>query len=274
MICHYENSKGEIIDFIKSPYRIITGDFFNYEWEAITYSGKIYGFERRLFEKELKLDVFCRQEEFAEKMNYLETVFSEDILNQSPGRLYVNGDYLSCYVRKVKKDEWEAGLYTVVSLTVVSDHPFWISEKSKSFYRKDMGISQEGLNFQFNFPFNFTTTGRGVDSWYVDHVTGSPFLMVIYGPVTNPRILINNYPYEVFTTLESNEYLIIDSHSHLIKKYMSNGTVVNLYDDRRKEESIFEPIDSGPLSFNWSGTFGFDLTVYMERSEPLWNSRN
>lgn len=271
MICRYENSAGKIINLMQAPYRLITADFFSYEWEPISYSGKIYGFKRMQFEKEVRLDVFCRKAEFSERMNEMESVFSEDIINQTPGKLYVNGEYLRCYINCVKKDEWEAGIYTLVTLNAISDHPFWISEKKKAFYKKDVDATNNGLNFPYDFPFNYTVSGRGVEGWYIDHVAGSPFLMVIYGPVTNPRILINNSPYEVFTSLESNEYLIIDSRTSEVKKFMSNGTVENLYDERRKEQSIFKAIPCGPLDFNWSGTFGYDLTVFVERSEPLWS---
>lgn len=271
MICRYVNSKGRTIDLMKSPYRLITGNFFSYEWEAISYGGKIYGFERKAFEKEVKLDVFCKKSEFAARMNELESVFSEDIFNETPGKLYVNGEYLACYISGIKKDEWEAGIYTIVTLTILSDHPFWISEQKKVFYRRDADATNEGLNYPHNYPHNYTVSGRGVVSWYIEHVTSSPFYLVIYGPVTDPRILINGQVYEVYTTLEANEYLTIDSRSNEIQKHMSNGTIVSLYDYRNKDESIFTQIPAGPLDFNWSGTFGYDMTVFVERNEPLWN---
>ena len=54
--------------------------------------------------------------------------------------------------------------------------------------------------------------------------------MVIYGPCVNPKVLMNGYPYEVLTTLEKNEYLIINSSEQTIMKYLSNGTIANLFD--------------------------------------------
>jgi hypothetical protein len=37
---------------------------------------------------------------------------------------------------------------------------------------------------------------------------------------------------------------------------------------RNKAESVFEQIPAKSLSLSWPGTFGFDLTLYEERSEP------
>lgn len=107
-------------------------------------------------------------------------------------------------------------------------------------------------------------------SWNIEHPTSSEFRMIVYGPCVNPRILINGYPYEVFTTLDARDYMIIDSQSDTVYKYLNNGTVQNLFHNRGLEHSIFEKIPSGLLNFNWSGDFGFDLTLYLERREAAW----
>ena len=389
MKCYYQNSRGKKINLMRSPYRLITGNFFDYEWDEIAYSGKIYGFSRKTFEKELKLDVFCSEAEFMDNMNHLESIFAEDVVNTTPGKLYVNGDYLTCYVKGDKKEEWEAGIYTIVTLTIVTDCPFWINEMPKQFLKKkseeeifesknvfdgkwmiggyyvsnglygeisnsvvtqnkmvckggdrikvildkevsemiitywsedgtyiatyskankvkefvavapaesrafavrltnpeltceNAGIAKivlnlslgggKNLNYPFNYPFNYTVSDRGSETWQVEHIKPLPFYLIVYGPVTNPRILINNHPYEVFTTLETNEYMTIDSRTHKVLKHASNGTVINLYNNRRTEQSIFEPLSPGILSFNWQGTFGFDITIYVERNEPRWS---
>lgn len=39
------------------------------------------------------------------------------------------------------------------------------------------------------------------------------------------------------------------------------------------EQSVFDPIGPGPISVNWSGTFGFDITAYIERNEPTWQKK-
>ena len=86
----------------------------------------------------------------------------------------------------------------------------------------------------------------------------------------NPKVLMNGYPYEVLTTLEKNEYLIINSSEQTIMKYLSNGTIANLFDVRGYDYSVFEKIPSGLISVNWSGDFGIDLYVFLKRKEAAW----
>lgn len=93
-------------------------------------------------------------------------------------------------------------------------------------------------------------------------------MLTVYGPVENPRILVNGYPYQVNTTLYSNEYIAIDSRENTIIKTLANGQRVNIFDLRDKEQSVFEPMPGGDISFTWSGLFGFDLVLFNERSEP------
>lgn len=80
---------------------------------------------------------------------------------------------------------------------------------------------------------------------------------------------MNGYPYEVLTTLEKNEYLIINSSEQTIMKF-SNGTTANLFDVRGYDYSVFKKIPSGLISVNWSGDFGIDLYVFLKRKEAAW----
>ena len=104
----------------------------------------------------------------------------------------------------------------------------------------------------------------------IDHVTASDFRMIVYGPCVNPRILINDQAYEVFTTLESNEYLIIDSRDYTVYKYLANGTVQICLITAGLNNLYLKKIPSGLLRINWSGDFGFDLTLFLERREARW----
>lgn len=276
MICYYRNSSGQEINLMRYPYRLITADFFSYEWEESTYNGRIYGFSRSLFEKNVKLDVFCRESEFPDAMNKLEDIISIDVLRGTPGKLYVNGEYLSCYIKGVQKDEWEAGIYTVVTLTILSDNPYWINETTEHFYAKDSALNEDAgefLDYPVDYPYDYTVSDIGSQNWHIDHVTSCPYLLTVYGPATDPRILIEGRVIEVYTTLESNEYFILDSRDHTITKYLSNGTTQSLYNNRYMEQSVFDPIGPGSIYITWPGTFGFDITAYIERNEPRWRSR-
>ena len=96
--------------------------------------------------------------------------------------------------------------------------------------------------------------------------------MIIYGPCTNPRITISNHVYQIFDTLSANEYIEIDSRNSTVKKYLANGTVQNIFYKKGNSNSVFELIPAGDILVSWNGEFGFDITVYKERSVPEYGS--
>ena len=107
-------------------------------------------------------------------------------------------------------------------------------------------------------------------SFEIDHIIPSDFEMIVYGPCINPKVLINGYPYEILTTLEGNEYLILNTAEQTIMKYLSNGPADNLFNARGYDYSVFEKIPPGLINVNWSGDFGIDLYVFLKRKEAAW----
>ena len=95
--------------------------------------------------------------------------------------------------------------------------------------------------------------------------------MIIYGPCTNPKIIIKDQEYQVYETLEKSEYIEIDSRAKTIIKYKTDGTKENIFHKKSTKNSIFAEIPEGELLINWDGTFGFDITAFKERSVPEWS---
>ncbi len=73
----------------------------------------------------------------------------------------------------------------------------------------------------------------------------------------------------MFVTLESNEYLTVDSRTNEVVKHTDSGDI-SVYDLRGKEHSVFSKIPNGDLLISWNGSFGFDIVAFAERSEPEW----
>ena len=95
----------------------------------------------------------------------------------------------------------------------------------------------------------------------------SEFEMVIYGLAVNPRVVINGYAYALYATIPQGAYVIINSRAKTIMMYQ-NGTRTNMFNFRNKTASIFQRITGGDLTISWDSSFGVDLTIYHERSEP------
>ena len=112
----------------------------------------------------------------------------------------------------------------------------------------------------------------GTGNIVLDHYTPCNFLLTVFGPCTNPRITIGNNLIEVKTSLDTGDYLQVDSRVGTVIRVRSNGVRVDEFDNRTKNpESIFNPINQGYNLVSWDGSFGFDVTAYLERSEPAWS---
>lgn len=257
---YYKNSRGEILNLIKYPYLTAEADWFDSDWEESS-SG---------YQRTVQVDVYGNDDELIWNMEHLYSVIAVDAEEGTYGRLYVNDTFLRCRIQSSTKSSWKGYVYSEVELTFIAPELAWTTEVTRQFFSQSEGAGSSGLDYPYDHPFDLADEDLGVATWNIDHVRSSEFQMIMYGPCTNPYVLINNHAYAVYTDLEHGEYLIIDSRSSTVYKYLSNGTVENLFHDRGLADSVFEPIPSGLLRINWSGAFGFDLTLFLERREARW----
>lgn len=259
---YYKNSKGRVLDLLNYPYRTADADWFDSDWEEIV-SGE--------YQKTVQVDVFGRNaEDFAQNMEQLYSIIAADSEEGLYGQLYVNDTFLRCQIQTSRKTSWQGYVYAEVELTFTAPELAWMTEIKKEFLPQSSAVAADGMDFPFDFPFDFADERSGTAVWEVDHVTSSDFQMIIYGPCVNPRVLVNGWPYGVYTTLEAMDYMVIDSRDCTVFKHLSNGTVQNLFHDRYLEQSIFEKMPSGLLRINWSGAFGFDIILFPKRREARW----
>ena len=198
--------------------------------------------------------------------------FELDILEKVPGRIIWGDYYIECYMHGSSTYPGEHNIYTVNDVNIYCPYPFWIRERKKSFYAQDEPTGEQPfLDYTFDFRYDFTYEDAGYSNWDTEHPFSSDFQLTIFGPAVNPTVLINDHIYRLDYTLESGEYVVVDSRANTITLHRANGTKRNLYNFRYLEQSIFEKIPGGVLTIYWSGAFGFDLLLYQERSEPTWN---
>lgn len=285
---YYINNRGQKIDLSDFPYIFQSGDLLNwaytYSTDSLVNRDITYGYKIASKSIPVKIAVLCdytlssdqRQKEWEEAVDYLCEVVSADVIDNKNGKLCTDtGFYLPCKVIASEKTDWRMGMPLMFNtLNMLVDKPAWIREETKEFFPQSEARKDEGLDYLYDYSYDYTAQKAGTASWYIDHYASSEFIMTIFGPCANPRILINGYPYEIFDTLESSEYIIIDSRENSVIKYLANGTTLDLYDLRAKEQSVFEPIPSGNLNLSWNGGFGFAITLFIERNEPKWKMKS
>lgn len=287
---YYVNNRGDRIDLSDYPYIFQEGNLLNwtysYSTDSLATRDVTYGYKMAAKTIPVKVAVLCdytiqleeRKEQWKEAVDHLANVVQADVIDGKDGRLYTDtGFYLSCKIIGSEKTDWRMGLPIMFNtLTVLSDNPVWIREETKEFFsQSEVPAPENGfLDYEYDYEYDYTAQKIGISDWYIDHYQANEFKMTIFGPCVNPRILVNGYPYEVFDTLEAGEYIVIDSRDNSVVKHLVNGTVQNVYDLRAKDQSVFEPIPSGYLNISWSGAFGFEITLYIERGEPRWKTKS
>ena len=266
----YVSNTGEILDLLKPPYMLQTGEIFDQKWEYESNGGKIARFFKTIEERPLVLSILnYGKQEYYKAIDHFEEVTEEDLIHKTPGRLYFGESYFSCYVTASKKSEWENDIELLdTEVTIVSDHPYWVREHRYSF-RKNESDPEGAKRYANRYPYRYAnglTNSRIVN----DHYADSNFLLTIYGPIVDPVLYIGGHEYSVKIVLEEGEYLEIDSAAGTVVKVKASGERVNAFHNRSFEISVFEPIHPGGQDIGWSGRFAFDLVIYEERSEPRW----
>lgn len=266
----YKNHLGEALDFGVNGLYVDLNDLRNYEWEVGTRGNRITGFSRGITTKTLPVTVAFKNAAYVRDLKTNLFEFCEkDIVAQKPGRVIIGNYYYLCFVTaSAKSDYAHDPCSTQFSLTLTTDFPYWIAERTNS-YRKTEGASEDNLDYPYDYPYDYYSGGRSqriVNTYFAP----VDFRMVIYGPANNPAITIGGHTYRVNAVVQSGEYLTIDSMNKTIVLTQNNGTKVNKFDNRDRTSYIFEPIPSGASSVTWLGDFAFDITLIEKRSEPAW----
>lgn len=279
----YENSKGERLDLLSENIAIQEIEsLFDNVWEyastnSMIFGGKIKKFYKGVQTKPFILSLACNSEkEFAELNRKIEDVFFYDVQMKTPGRLYVNKSYLSCYVYESSYTNYEDLFYmTDRKFSLVTEYANWVEETKKTI---SATISTS------NAIAGLAVAGRavvGVDNSptiesieaYIDNSQPMPcnYRMTLHGPVDLPMLTIGENVYNIDTYVDEGEMLIIDSKEKTAYQYSAGGVPKNVFHLRDPEYQLFEKIQPGLQEIIYSGTSPIDFILYKERGEPSWN---
>lgn len=267
----YINSNGKEVNLNKYPYRMLVSDLLDYEWGIIGSANTISGFQSQIYERSVLIDVWKTKEKSSRVlMNELTDIFEFDIAAETPGRLYIDDSYILCYIYKSQKSNWETELRTLCEYGVIIDKSRWITEIKKTFYPVGSDSEHPYLDYDYDYDYDYTPSITQSDYINLEHYAPCNFQLKIYGPAIDPSVTIGGVIRQVYTTLEEGQYLLIDSRDKTVKRVLNDGSVLDEFDNRRrKPNSIFGLITPGMNEIIWD-SIGFDLTLFIERSEPRW----
>lgn len=272
IVLKYIASSGNIYDLKSKDIKTKEANFHVWGWNPFgveqKYGLRITDFTKDPAEYTTTLIIEGSRFDRRDLLDALHEDFEYDIRNKTPGRIIWGECYLDCYINESDTQPTEKTSWTENKVNIYAPYPFWIREEKKSFMASGAQPLSAFLDFDFDFDYDYTPPAAGSSLWVRDFPFASEFQMIVYGPVASPHVLIDGHVYEFYDTLLSGEYAIIDSRKNTIIKVTNSGQEINIFDKRNKNVSIFENIPGGTLTVNWSGAFGFDLTIFEERSEP------
>lgn len=278
MKVRYVNHKGKELDFMSLPYLYQVGNLLDYTWSYESGDGiksRVQNLRRADVNIPITVSVVSDDAEKFKKAAYdLFEIPEADVLAEKPGKLYVNDYYLKCYVVQDIPADWNLGVpFMKRTMYILPDYPFWCREVTKSFLKGNpvsVQSAEEYLSYPFGYAYQYSVP-RDAAFLENDHYSPCDFQMIVYGPCENPAIRISGHPYEVAVTLYAGDYLKVDSRDHTVIQCKPDGRQINLFNQRRKDSNLFEKIQPGRSAVSWTtGAFGFDLTLFQERSEPKW----
>lgn len=269
----YISSSGKEYNLIGEKMRATSGNFHSYSWKTEAkekaYGSNVYGFTKESLSYKLILTFRGDLEDRKKLLDEIGETFEEDVAKISPGKFYFGKYYIKGYViASVTSPSELQNYWSQKEIEIFCPYPFWVEEEKVSFIKYSEQGSNRFLDFPYGFPYDYTSMQKGFSKLRNEHYASAHFHMTIYGPTVNPIIIIGGHTYAVNTTVEENEYLEIDSRNRTAIRTLVDGTKVNEFNNRGQR--MFERIPPGELTVNWSGEFGFDITLYYERSEPKW----
>lgn len=276
---YYLNGAGKKLDFTRIPYLMETGDLLDFDWQYNSttnhnsFGGKISGFTKAIASKTINMSIFAWSEvAYKQAMNELVDAIEYDLIRVSPGKLYVNGNYLRCYITAGKFEGWESPVdFINLELTITTEYPMWITEREWNFTPGSASV-KNGKRYPGRYPYRYAS---GAASGIINQPSNSPahFRLIMHGPVADPQCRIDGKTYGVVDTiLGEDDYVVIDSDQNTVTLYSADGTSQNIYNKRtRGGNSVFQRLPSGVLDVHWAGGFLLSIVVFEERSVPRWN---
>lgn len=275
---YYQNSAGIKLDLCSVPYLLETGDFLDWTWEFTAstnynaYGGKIDEFTKSITSKKLTMTIMAWTEfEYKDALDKMIDAFEYDIINKTPGKLYVNGNYMKCYITAGKPSDWEScAEYMTAELTITSEYPMWIIEKEWNFVPTG-NLAAGSKRYPNRYPYRYAN-GSTSGTIFQGSISPANFKIVFHGPAQDPQVVIGGKTYGVHDIdLADSDYIVIDSSEGKIQKYFANGEVRNVFNSRTRVNSCFERLPAGSLPISWTGEFLLSITVFEERSMPKWS---
>ena len=272
----YVNSAGAEFDFDRAGVHPVPSGIWDWEVSALELNGELAYLSRS--PRDLSFDVtFAQGVPPQAAMDDLYSVCAVDVAGNSTGALMMGEWSIPAVLTKSEKTGWWRPNGPVsYALTFRCPRPWW----TRSIVYQFFAVSEQGtaLDYPHDYPFDYGGQGQ---AGFVSSDTPYPcdFVLRVYGPATNPYVVIGGNRYEVDVTVPAGGLLVVDSEAPTVELIQPGGAHSNVFDDTPDLGAddgayIFAPIQPGDQQVSWDGTFGFDLVISERRDERTWSAQS
>lgn len=272
---YYENSRGEIIRLDELPFVMNEGNLFDAEWNfsravrPLGEGGRLLAAKRADGVKSMTVNVIAdTASRLSQLLERMAEVFDYDVASLKAGRLWINGQYMTCWCQaRGKTLSCNFVTNASVAVSVQPETPVWCREVSCKMAQKS---SIEGHRYSYSYPYRYgdsRPSARIVNS----HIAPCPMRITFRGPAVNPAVYINGGRVGGNITLTDGERAVIDQMSGEVYKVTSSGEKINCFDARVKNGLVFKYAPSGESTAVSEGAADVDIILIEQRSEPLWS---
>ena len=275
-IIKYVNSAGTTLLLNDGNYFVNANDLRDFEWSYTVqnrpngYGGRVVRFARPAMEKSVTIGICGTETQFLARANALHALTEIDMLANVPGKLYINDQYLLCYMATSS----ELGMFSrngnfcEKTLKILAVEPYWCTETTQIFVAGGSTGLTGSKRYTGRYPYRYESNYSNV-TLYNTHYAACPMKITVYGAATNPSISIAGHTYAITVTLSSGERVEINQVDRTIQKITNTGVHTSLFDLRDKTNDIFQYCPAGTSAVSFSG-INFDIVIVKQRSEPEW----
>lgn len=276
----YVNSKGESIRLDRDGFYADEGELRSFVWDYV-YNGFPDGSGGNvdLFSRHQKTKSFAVSAHAMTKnqmnilLNRLHNITEFDVQERQPGRLWLNDQYISCFVVSSEIVAKSYKVYFVTKrLTILPVTPYWCNELTQHFYKGESAVSSPyGKRYNGRLPYKY---GTGYASSVLDNsaaLWNTPMVLTFYGEAVSPSVTIAGNVYGVNVQLDDGERVVLNQLDKTIIKIATNGQKTNVFAERDREHDVFQYAPPGAVPVVYTGNFSMDVTLIRQRSEPQWD---
>lgn len=271
---YYENSRGDIIRLDELPFVMDTGDLFNAEWKfskavrPFGEGGRLLAAKRADSARTITVNVIAdTAHRLSKLLERMAEVFDYDVVSLKAGRLWINGQYMTCWCQARNKElSRDFVTNASVSISVHPETPVWCREVSCKMAAEG-GV--EGHRYPYAYPHRYgdsRPSARIVNS----HFAPSPMRIIFRGPARNPAVYINGGRVGVNITLTDGECAVIEQMSGEVYKIKPSGEKINCFDSRVRNGLAFKFAPAGESTAVAESGTDVEIILIEQRSEPSW----